>query len=472
MKPLDIGLFYFASSEGGSDARDGYRLILESARYADARGFSSLWMPERHFHAFGGLSPNPSVLAAALAAVTTRIRIRPGSVVLPIHDPVRVAEEWALVDNLSNGRVDLGVASGWFPNDFVFAPERYADRKRIMFEHLETIRGLWRGATLTARNGVGDTVELRSLPRPVSKELNVWITSAMNPETFEAAGRIGAHVLTHLLWQSIEQLAPKIDAYRKAWRDAGHPGTGTVTVMVHTHVSEDATDIRDLVRNPMKGYLGSSVSLAKDYLFSLSPFRNAPDTSVASFTADDVDQALEYSFERYFRTSGLFGTPEDCLGTLARMQAAGVDEVGCLIDFGLDVDRVLGSLDALDRMRALHQAGARPAPARRVAADAPMDADAQALERVLHETWEQLLERDCVDPTANLFELGVHSLLAVRAVAEIRARTGRTVQITDLFQFPNVRALAQHLAGVGNGSTPDLGRARAAQRRQARGRVR
>ena len=68
-------------------------------------GFKAVWTPERHFHAFGGLYPNPAVTSAAVAAITTRVRVRAGSVVLPLHNPIRVAEEWAVVDNLSQGRV-------------------------------------------------------------------------------------------------------------------------------------------------------------------------------------------------------------------------------------------------------------------------------------------------------------------------------------------------------------------------------
>src|SRR5690606_17850013 len=97
---------------------DKYRLLLEGARFADSHGWEAVWIPERHFHAFGGIYPNPSVLAAALAVATNRVRIRAGSVVLPLHDPLRVAEEWAVVDHLARGRVDLAFATGWNPNDF------------------------------------------------------------------------------------------------------------------------------------------------------------------------------------------------------------------------------------------------------------------------------------------------------------------------------------------------------------------
>src|SRR4029453_6956783 len=99
----------------------------------DAHEFVAVWTPERHFQAFGGLYPNPAVLGAALAAITTRVGIRAGSVALPLHHPVRVAEEGAVVDNLSGGRTGVSFASGWHRDDFVLTPTPYDERKEEMF---------------------------------------------------------------------------------------------------------------------------------------------------------------------------------------------------------------------------------------------------------------------------------------------------------------------------------------------------
>jgi hypothetical protein len=114
-RSIGFSLFYFASDEGEKNAGK-YRLLLEGARFADTHGFEAVWTPERHFGAFGGLYPNPSVASAAVAAITQHVKIRAGSCVLPLHHPARVAEEWGLVDNLSNGRVGISFASGWHPS--------------------------------------------------------------------------------------------------------------------------------------------------------------------------------------------------------------------------------------------------------------------------------------------------------------------------------------------------------------------
>jgi hypothetical protein len=204
-RSLDFSLFYFASAEGSPDSNK-YRLLMEGAKFADQHGFAAVWTPERHFHAFGGLFPNPSITGAALAAITHRVHIRAGSVVLPLHHPIRVAEEWAVVDNLSGGRVGISFASGWQINDFVLAPQNHAQRKELMVHQIETVQRLWRGEAVTLPGPDGRDVEITVLPRPIQKTLPTWITASGDPETFRLAGQLGANLLTHLLGQSLAEL--------------------------------------------------------------------------------------------------------------------------------------------------------------------------------------------------------------------------------------------------------------------------
>ncbi|HEX5081180.1 MAG TPA: MupA/Atu3671 family FMN-dependent luciferase-like monooxygenase [Blastocatellia bacterium] len=349
-RKIDFSLMYFASNDRAS-GEDIYDLLIEGARFADQHGFSAVWTPERHFHAFGGIYPNPSVITAALAAITKHIQLRAGSVVLPLHDPVRVAEEWAVVDNLSRGRVAVSFASGWHANDFAFRPENYGRRHEVMYRDIEVVRQLWRGDKIKRKNGAGGEIEIQTLPRPVQQELPIWITAAGGPETFRRAGAMGAGLLTHLLTQSIDELKGKLEIYRTAWRENGHPGDGYVTLMLHTFVESDMEYVRDTVREPFTAYLKSSLSLTKELAQSLGVGSRSEE-----FTEDDVDALLAHAFNRYFETSALMGTPESCLLTINRLKTIGVDEVACLIDFGVEKDRVLASLPHLDRLRALSNA--------------------------------------------------------------------------------------------------------------------
>ncbi len=357
-RPLDFSLFYFSADEN-ENAQDKYRLLLEGAKFADRNGFAAVWTPERHFHAFGGLYPNPAVAGAAVAAVTERVGIRAGSVVLPLHHPARVAEEWSVVDNLSKGRVGISFASGWQPNDFALMPGNYADNKNVMLRHIEVVRRLWRGESVAFDGPLGKPVELRTLPRPVQKELPYWVTSAGNPQTFIDAGRLGARVLTHLLGQSVEELADKIAAYRKAYKEAGHAGEGFVSLMLHTFVGPDMDAVRATVKRPLIEYLKTSLHLVKQYAWTFPAFKrregmDAKDQGsidLQSLSPEEMEALLEHSFERYFDSSGLFGTPQSCLAMIDRIKAAGVDDVACLIDFGVASDTVLAHLPYLNALR-------------------------------------------------------------------------------------------------------------------------
>ncbi|UVO51484.1 LLM class flavin-dependent oxidoreductase [Sphingomonas sp. SUN019] len=364
-RPVEFSLFYFASADGGS-AADQYRLLLEGARFADTHDFAAVWTPERHFHAFGGLYPNPSVTSAAIAAVTSRVKIRGGSVVVPLHHPVRVAEEWSLVDNLSNGRVGIAFASGWQPNDFVLRPESFADKSAALMNGIDTVRGLWRGEKRAFPGPLGKDVEVAIYPRPVQPELPFWITSAGNPDTFAAAGRVGANILTHLLGQTVDELAAKLAAYRAAWREAGHPGEGHVTLMLHSFVGDDAAAVRVAVRQPLTDYLRTSTNLVKEFAWSFPAFKRRPGMAepgaqidLGALDEEELAALHDFAFERYYETGGLFGTPAQCLAVVDQVRAAGVDEIGCLIDFGVPAQQVLDHLPALDRLRRLATA---PAP--------------------------------------------------------------------------------------------------------------
>ncbi len=355
---MDFSLFYWnVADEDSHHQSNKYELLLEGAKFADTHGFKAVWNPERHFASFGGLFPNPAVTCAALATITKNVDLRAGSCVIPLHSPIRVAEEWAVVDNLSNGRVGMAVASGWAPPDFAIKPENFSDAKNIMFESLEKVQRLWRGEKVTFPGPNGD-VEVRTLPRPIQKQLPYWVTTAGNVDTFKRAGEAGANVLTHLLGQTFEEVQEKVSAYRAARKAAGHEGKGTITLMLHTLVGESMDQVEEIVRQPMKDYLKSAMFLVKGAAWTFPTFKKMSeetgktlDEFFETISDEDMDDLLEFAFQRYFRTSGLFGTPETARDIVAKCEEIGVDEIACLIDFGIDTQVVLQHLPYLDQLK-------------------------------------------------------------------------------------------------------------------------
>ena len=166
---MDFSLFFFSADET-SNGKSKYDFLIESAKFADQHGFQAIWTPERHFNRFGGLFSNPALTSAAIAMVTENVAIRAGSVILPLHNPIRVAEEWAMVDNLSGGRAAIAFGSGWHVNDFILAPQLYQGRKQEMLEGISTVRDLWQRSSRSFPNGVGKPTQATIFPKPVQSE--------------------------------------------------------------------------------------------------------------------------------------------------------------------------------------------------------------------------------------------------------------------------------------------------------------
>jgi natural product biosynthesis luciferase-like monooxygenase protein/amino acid adenylation domain-containing protein len=358
-REIRFGLYFFGNYQAEFGAGK-YDLLFDCARFGDRHRFAALWFPERHFHPFGGLSPNPSVLAAALARETERIALRAGSVVLPLHHPVRVAEEWALVDNLSGGRVGLSYASGWHPNDFALAPESYGNHRELMFERIETVRRLWQGESIRIKDGAGSDVDLRIYPLPARRDLPIWITIVNNPDTYRRAGEIGAGVLTNLMGQTLDDLARNVAVYREALERAGYPPeAGHVAVLLHTFVGPDAAEAVETARRPFYRYLESSVGLLKSMIAS-----EGHKVDLDRLSPEDLEYMLGLAYQRYVTTSALIGSPDSCAPIVSRMRAIGVDEIACLVDFGVDASKVRESFPWLAALKDRFRESAAPAPAR------------------------------------------------------------------------------------------------------------
>ncbi len=344
--PVQFSLYFFGNYEAAFTP-DKYDLLFEATKFADAHGFTAVWLPERHFHAVGGFSPNPSVLAAALARETQRIQLRGGSVVFPLHHPIRIAEEWAVVDNLSKGRTGLSIASGWHPNDFVFAPDAFDRRRELCFEGLDVVQKLWRGESVTAAGGAGNDVTVKLHPMPMQAELPIWLT-CIHPDSFEKAGEMGVGVLGYLMNQKIDDVAAKIALYRDSLARHGHdPATGHVTILLHTFVGPDLAAARETARGPLRDYLRSFLDNSRK--------KTESEGRQVDVDPEDIEHLLDVAFEDYVEGKALIGTPESCARVMDSLIEIGVDEVGCFLDFGIESGKVLGSLATLDHLKNRYQ---------------------------------------------------------------------------------------------------------------------
>jgi natural product biosynthesis luciferase-like monooxygenase protein len=349
---MNFGIMFFPGA-AQEFTGDKFKLLIDAVKYADRHGFCCVWTPERHFHEFGGLFTNPSLTSAALAMITQRLQIRAGSLISPLHNPIRIAEEWAFVDNLSGGRVSISFGAGWNVNDFLFFPERYANRQQVMYEQIEIVKSLWKGESLSLQNSFGKEVCVNIYPKPVQPELPVWITSSGNVDTFISAGAIGANVLTHLIGQDINTLSDKIQQYRKSrQRNGFDPLQGIVTLMLHSFVGPDIEAVRAKVRNPFREYLRSAVRLEQMAAIGGGVISGGHKIDPNDVPDSVMEELLDITFDRYFQTASLMGTPATCSPLIWQLKEIGVNEIACLIDFLDDYDSIMESLEYLNELRA------------------------------------------------------------------------------------------------------------------------
>jgi natural product biosynthesis luciferase-like monooxygenase protein len=450
----ELSILFFAS-EDQANRQNRYRFVQDAALLADRKGFSAIWVPERHFHPFGGLFPSPAVLSASLAAHTKRVRLRAGSVVLPLNDPLRVAEEWAMVDNLSGGRVDLALATGWDADSFVLAADNYPRRHEVLFEYAQQLTHLWSGGSLTRRNGGGVSSAVRTYPRPQQAELKIWITATHRAELFERAGRAGLNVLTALLMQDVDKLEANIGRYRKAREAAGYdPAAGCVSVMLHTYVGTSDGEARSTARQPLLNYLKSSIELWRKESEELSKL--------------PADQVAEVAVSRYIRRSSLIGDSDAALSMLAKLRGIGVDEVACLVDFGIGPEAALESLERLSNAVASTGRPAQEAldePALGGNSDARHAIRKSAFEDVFEPAFRfnQLIKKSDLTPFYRAFSHweGTHAWLAGRRILILSA-----FDYLGLGNSPRVRGAAARAAEesgtsrsssrVHSGTTPEV----------------
>lgn len=335
---MQFSLFYF-DGDGSARNPDAYKLLLDSARFADQNGLQALWLPERHFHAFGGLYPNPALIHAALAMVTQNVQLRSGSVVLPLHHPVRVAEDWSVLDNLSGGRTGIAIASGWTMQEFVLSREPHGFRRSLMWQSYDQLVRLLAGEAVTFEDADGNEVAAKTLPRPLQPRIPFWV-ACQSPETYVEAGRRGLNVLCAMLGEKMEDLTPKIRAYREALDRNGHdPDAGRVSIMVHTCLADDPATAKANVVGPFTDYLRTHYHLLESLARSINL-----DVKLSDFSADDLESLLKFGVEGFMNGRSLIGSPASVRPVVEELAAIGIDEIACLIDFVQDYDLVMAGL--------------------------------------------------------------------------------------------------------------------------------
>jgi alkanesulfonate monooxygenase SsuD/methylene tetrahydromethanopterin reductase-like flavin-dependent oxidoreductase (luciferase family) len=327
---MDFGYFTLSDNHYTNNLRGANEFvadILDEAVYAEKVGLHSAWIGEHHFSTLGVLSC-PDLVLANVAARTERIRLAPAVTVLPLHHPIRVAEQWATLDLLSNGRVDFAAGRGYDRREYLPFHASFDDNQSLFEEGMELVRALWAANAPISHHGKHyqfDNVAIT--PKPIQRPLPAYVASFSKP-SIELAGRLGCGLVVapfaaSMSFGGLEQVA---QLYKDAC--ARHGKTpGRLICSYFTHFADNKEQEAAARARQIRYY--------KECV--ISAFPGDPKTAPPSYRyfIDMVERLHRVQPEDLTENSVLLGSAEQITTTLKKVEAAGFDEVILYFNVGL-----------------------------------------------------------------------------------------------------------------------------------------
>ncbi|MGO9401545.1 MAG: LLM class flavin-dependent oxidoreductase [Xanthobacteraceae bacterium] len=327
---MDFGYFTLSDNHYADNKRSSNQFVTDitaEALYADKLGMHSAWIGEHHFNSLGVLSC-PDLVLAYVAANTTNIRLAPAVTVLPLHHPIRVAEQWATLDLLSGGRVDFACGRGYDQREYLPFHVSFADNQGIFEEGLELVRRLWAADDRISHHGKHYSFDdVRITPKPVQRPLPTYVGSFSKP-SIELAARLGCGLIVApfaaaISYGGLKQVA---DLYHETCAKHGQK-PGRLMCSYFTHFADDKAQ-EDAQRARQIRYYKECV---------IPAFPGDPKTAPPSYRyfVGMVERLQNVKPEDLTENSVLLGSSARITEVLKKVEAAGFDEVILYFNVGL-----------------------------------------------------------------------------------------------------------------------------------------
>ena len=327
---MDFGYFTLSDNHYENNTRSSNRFVADitaEALYADTLGMHSAWIGEHHFNSLGVLSC-PDLVLSYVAANTKHIRLAPAVTVLPLHNPIRVAEQWATLDLLSGGRVDFAAGRGYDRREYEPFHVSFDDNQGIFEEGLELVRELWRADGRISHHGKHYSFDdVRITPKPVQQPIPTYVGSFSKP-SIELAARLGCGLIVApfaaaISYGGLKQVA---DLYHETCARYGQK-PGRLMCSYFIHFADDKAQ-QDAQRARQIRYYKECV---------IPAFPGDPKSAPPSYRyfIDMVERLQKVRPEDLTENSVLIGTPASIAATLKKVEAAGFSEVILYFNVGL-----------------------------------------------------------------------------------------------------------------------------------------
>jgi len=313
---MDIGLLMDGDYREGQTQREAFDAVLTTADLAETLGFDRIWLAERHFSPPGGtalissIGSAPLLLATAVAMRTSQLRIGTAVLLLPLGHPVRLAEEVATLDHLSQGRLDLGIGRSSLPRAYDGYNIPYEESRARFREYLDVMRLAWTQPRFSYTGAFYTCQDLEVLPKPYQQPHPPLHQAAATRETFAAVGTMGLSLLVAVIGTPISELATVIAVYQAAWQAAGHPGQSEVRLRLPIYVADT---LHHAQADPEPSVMPYYERLRQGYLRSPQRFESAERTTRAA-------QLATLTYEEVLQERVVFGTPGHVTTRLRALQ--------------------------------------------------------------------------------------------------------------------------------------------------------
>jgi alkanesulfonate monooxygenase SsuD/methylene tetrahydromethanopterin reductase-like flavin-dependent oxidoreductase (luciferase family) len=326
---MKFGIQFFPAVGPAETPADRYFAeCLELCSLVDRLGYSHIRTVEHYFERYGGYSPNPLTFLAAASQRSSRARLITGAVLPVFHHPLKLAGEIGMVDAISGGRLDVGVARAFLPHEFHrfgIATDQSVERFR---EGLEQLDLLLTREQVCHEGKFHRFPSTTSLPRPTQKPRPKFYVAALATlDSFEFAGRMGHSVMTIPIGG--RRMRELLTVYRDAWRSAGHPGSGEVMIAFHMFCDRDGARARDMARPLIKRYMDAQVEAAAGWLQGeQSKDYKGYDKMMAEMRSVDLDSMLASG-------GAWVGSPAEIREIVARVagEAGGFEHASMQVNF-------------------------------------------------------------------------------------------------------------------------------------------
>jgi len=296
-----------------------------------------VWLGEIHFNPPRSVHSAPIALASFIAARTRRVRVGTAVQVLPLGNPLRIAEEVATVDHLSHGRFDFGVGRSGSPRAYDVLGVPYAESQARFEEALRIILEAWKGEPFSHAGKFYRFERATVGPRPYQSPHPPIRMAANSPETFAIVARLGLQLFVGLRDLSIPELRQHVATYRNAWREANHPGRGDVCLRMPVYAAATEREAIEEPRENTTHFFRRHAELTRAGL-------GRADTGPAARRQARLEELANLSYEDILRTRVVFGTAASLRDRLAQLR----EELG--LD-GVVIELNPGGLLSLDQMR-------------------------------------------------------------------------------------------------------------------------